>query len=236
MTSTIAAITTGGGGVVTTADASGNLSLLSGATTILAATPTGVAVTGTLSVSGAVTLTTALPVASGGTGTNASTGTGSVVLATSPTLVTPLLGTPTSGNLTNCTLPAGTVIQTVVVNYNTSSSTSSATPSATGLTATITPRFNNSKVLVSAVGNFYQQSATGQGNAYIYKATTQLAWIGQFYSANAGYITVMAGSYLDSPATTSAVTYNVYFSAVAGAVNFNVNNPYSTLILMEIQQ
>lgn len=68
MTSTIAAITTGGGGVVTTADASGNLSLLSGATTILAMTATGVAVTGTLSATGGVTLTTPLPVASGGTG------------------------------------------------------------------------------------------------------------------------------------------------------------------------
>lgn len=31
------------------------------------------------------------------------TGTGSAVLATSPTFVTPLLGTPTSGTLTNCT-------------------------------------------------------------------------------------------------------------------------------------
>ena len=33
----------------------------------------------------------------------ATTGSGSVVLATSPTLVTPLLGTPASGTLTNCT-------------------------------------------------------------------------------------------------------------------------------------
>jgi len=32
------------------------------------------------------------------------TGTGSVVLATSPTLVTPVLGTPTSGTLSNCTV------------------------------------------------------------------------------------------------------------------------------------
>lgn len=31
------------------------------------------------------------------------TGTGSLVFATSPTLVTPILGTPTSGNLNNCT-------------------------------------------------------------------------------------------------------------------------------------
>jgi hypothetical protein len=36
-------------------------------------------------------------------GNLANTGTGNNVLATSPTLVTPLLGTPTSGTLTNCT-------------------------------------------------------------------------------------------------------------------------------------
>ena len=58
MASTIAAITTGVGGVVTTADASGNLSLLSGPTTVAAITSTGVAVTGTLSASGAVSGTT----------------------------------------------------------------------------------------------------------------------------------------------------------------------------------
>lgn len=43
-----------------------------------------------------------------GTQITTNTGTGSNVLATSPTLVTPILGTPTSGTLTNCTgLPVG---------------------------------------------------------------------------------------------------------------------------------
>lgn len=49
-------------------------------------------------------LGTPITVANGGTGVTTSTGTGSVVLSTSPTLVTPLLGTPTSGNLSNCTV------------------------------------------------------------------------------------------------------------------------------------
>jgi hypothetical protein len=44
-----------------------------------------------------------LPVASGGTGVTTSTGSGSNVLSTSPTLVTPILGTPTSATLTNAT-------------------------------------------------------------------------------------------------------------------------------------
>ena len=43
-----------------------------------------------------LTLGSALPVASGGTGVTASTGTVAVVLSTSPTLVTPVLGTTSS--------------------------------------------------------------------------------------------------------------------------------------------
>jgi hypothetical protein len=52
---------------------------------------------------GTVVLSGTLNVANGGTGVTTSTGTGNVVLSTSPTLVTPILGTPTSGTLTNCT-------------------------------------------------------------------------------------------------------------------------------------
>lgn len=47
------------------------------------------------------------------------TGTGSAVFATSPTLVTPLLGTPTSGVLTNCTgTAAGLTAGSVTTNAN----------------------------------------------------------------------------------------------------------------------
>jgi len=48
-------------------------------------------------------ITGTLLVANGGTGVATSTGSGSVVLSTSPNLTTPILGTPASGNLTNCT-------------------------------------------------------------------------------------------------------------------------------------
>jgi len=70
MSSSISALTAGGGGVVTSADASGNLNLQSGTTTILALTSTGVAITGTLTSSG-------------------------VLSATSPTFVTPVIDSAT---------------------------------------------------------------------------------------------------------------------------------------------
>jgi len=82
MASTIAAVTTGGGGVVTTADATGNLNLLSGTTTVLSIASTGATVAGTLNYGG-VTLT------------NAVTGTGKMVLDTTPTIATPVLTNPT---------------------------------------------------------------------------------------------------------------------------------------------
>ena len=48
-------------------------------------------------------LGSALSVDQGGTGVTTSTGTGATVRNTSPTLITPVLGTPASGNLSNCT-------------------------------------------------------------------------------------------------------------------------------------
>jgi len=63
MASTIAAVTTGGGGVVTTADATGNLNLLAGTTTVVALTTAGATVSGALSATGATTLGSTLVVA-----------------------------------------------------------------------------------------------------------------------------------------------------------------------------
>lgn len=76
-----------------------------------------------------------LAVANGGTGVTTSTGTGNTVLSTSPTLVTPLLGTPTSVTLTNGTgLPISTGVSGLATGVATFLGTSTSANLAAALT------------------------------------------------------------------------------------------------------
>ena len=120
---------------------------------------------GTLSITGVATLT-AQPVLSSltasqavftngskGLVSNAITGTGDVVMSTSPTLVTPALGTPSSVTLTNAT---GLPVSTGISGLGTGVATLLATPSSANLAAAVTDEtgsgslvFSNSPTLVT---------------------------------------------------------------------------------------
>ena len=98
-------------------------------------------------------ITGTLPVTNGGTGVTSSTGTGSVVLSNSPTLVTPALGTPASGTATNLT---GLPISTGVSGLGTGVATFLGTPSSANLASAVTDEtgsgalvFANSPTLVT---------------------------------------------------------------------------------------
>lgn len=88
-------------------------------------------------------------------GVTAPTGTGALVLATSPTLVTPAIGTPSSGTLTNCT---GLPISSGVSGLGANVATFLATPSSANLAAALTDEtgtgaavFANTPTLVTPV-------------------------------------------------------------------------------------
>jgi len=97
---------------------------------------TGLTVTGSpITTTGTITLAGTLAVANGGTGVTTSTGSGNNVLSTSPTLVTPILGTPTSVTLTNAT---GLPVSTGISGLGTGVATFLATPSSANLAAAVT--------------------------------------------------------------------------------------------------
>ena len=100
------------------------------------------------------------------------------------TLTAPILGTPTSGTLTNCTFPAGHTIQTVTRQYSTSNGDScNSTSLIKALDASVAQYYctinnvaANSKVLVNFhFGMFCYSQATEAGGGYgIFRGNTQL--------------------------------------------------------------
>ena len=83
------------------------------------------------------------------------TGTGSLVFATSPTLVTPLLGTPTSGILTNCTGYTYANLSGTVPTWN-----QNTTGTAAGLSATLVATSGGTGQSTYAIGDLLQGGAT----------------------------------------------------------------------------
>lgn len=153
------------------------------------------------------------------------TGTGLLVFNNTPTLITPILGTPTSGNLTNCTnLPVATGISGLASGV----ATFLATPSSANLDATVTDNtgtgllvFNTTPTLVTPnIG-----VATG----------TSLVASGTIVSSGGtgvGYATGAGGAVTQITSRTTGVTLNkttgaiTLFSAAgsATAATFTVTN------------
>ena len=130
----------------------------------LPATSGNIVGTGSTGVVTTAMISGQIAVAQGGTGVATSTGTGSVVLNTSPTLVTPALGTPTSGVLTNATgLPLTTAVTGILPVANGGSGT--ATPAiVAGTNVTVSGTWPNQTINSTASGSGTVTSvATGTG-------------------------------------------------------------------------
>ena len=216
----------------------------------------GVAITGTLGVTGVATftaqpivssLTASLPVftnASKGLVSNTMTGTGNVVMSTSPTLITPALGTPSALVGTNITgTAAGLTAGTVTTNANligpitsVGNTTSIASQTGTGTTFAMSA----SPTFTGTVG---AADVTTTGNTILGNASTDTLNVGngglvKDASGNVGIGTSSPTAKLTIEKTGGnqiAVQYNnsnppsgIYTAGAAGTSYFGSNLTYSS--------
>jgi hypothetical protein len=143
----------------------------------------------------------------------------------------------------------GKVLQVVNAVYSTETTITSASYTDTGLQATITPTLATSQVLVivDLVASTVRSVGECAGGCQILRDATVIvnpgtnaADIGSAASgaASTGAIARYSQSYLDSPATTSAITYKVQGKPLttANSSNFRAqpDSTRSTITLMEI--
>tara|TARA_B110000858_G_C17430789_1_gene305367 strand:+ start:51 stop:524 length:474 start_codon:yes stop_codon:yes gene_type:complete len=137
-------------------------------------------------------------------------------------------------------MPAGHILQVVQATTGTQVTSSSTSMADTGLTASITPSSTSNKILVtiSQLGldkrssNTYMDLITLRGSTEIHSANAQLLFDNStnFNTASCTW------SYLDSPSSTSSVTYKTQFASISGSshVACQWNSATSTIILQEI--
>ena len=140
--------------------------------------------------------------------------------------------------------------QVVSTSYSTNTtSTSAVTYIDTGLTLSITPTLNTSKILV-IITQPIQTSATGTRTDIYYKVLRGSTEIGGITTAGQTAMTLIGatgGLYInqalatftnmDAPATTSSTTYKTQFHAGSGtspSAQVNVDGQTSTITLMEV--
>jgi len=146
----------------------------------------------------------------------------------------------TNGSGTLSWAGAGKILQVVNAVYGTATSNATSTYSDTGLSATITPTATSSKILVLV----NQAGCSKTANTALVLRLLRDATVRITFEEQGGYTGTTTenshGScsvcYLDSPATTSAVTYKTQFASL-----YNISSVYvqasggdSTITLLEV--
>jgi hypothetical protein len=138
----------------------------------------------------------------------------------------------------------GKVLQVISAATTTNFTNSTTTYGDTGLTATITPSLNTSKVMVIVSQSYFVNRAGNDSDCKVklLRGATDIVtnsyfgYISAVGASSTGNMAVGSITCLDSPATTSATTYKTQIAAIgAGSVSAQWSgNMTSTITLMEI--
>jgi hypothetical protein len=140
---------------------------------------------------------------------------------------------------------AGQIIQTVTNTATANVNIATTSETATGLEVTITPTSSSSDILVFVyLGEFRVRGTTGS-RFQLYRDSTKIADLvnegGYSPNLNTGTIGLtLSANYVDSPSTTSAITYKLYgreLLGLTGSLEIMPNgSSVSRAIAMEIAQ
>ena len=135
----------------------------------------------------------------------------------------------------------GKVLQVVSATTTTAVANNTSTMADTGLTATITPTLNTSKILVMVSQNGCRKySSDTTIKLRLYRGASEIAVIshsaGETLTTAMNVVGTISINYYDAPATTSATTYKTQFNSGANSTGVSVQDgsSVSTIILMEI--
>lgn len=134
----------------------------------------------------------------------------------------------------------GHVIQTVNATFDENFSTTSSTYTNTPTAATITPKYATSKILVIVSANMYVPQAQKYGRGTIRRGAIEIGnqynGLASIYSNAIDLVTQVGVTILDTPATTSPVTYTWAIAATNGAstVHSPLSNNRNSITLLEI--
>jgi hypothetical protein len=145
----------------------------------------------------------------------------------------------------------GKLLQVVSATTTTSTVISSTSYTDTTITATITPTLNTSKIFVmisSSVRSFRQGDGTYADAKLLRDATSLTTWTDRYFMGmdidtsgtenNLALVGQPSITYMDSPASTSALTYKlqsaVYTTSASSSVTFQISSSRSTITLFEI--
>ena len=135
----------------------------------------------------------------------------------------------------------GLVVQVVTASSTSVASTTAASMTASNLTADITPSSSSNKILVMMCTSIYHSSDAAQSIVTIFRDSTNLGrddrGIIQFSDFEDRFQANATMTLLDSPNTTSSVTYKLYFRNIStgmGTTYIGVDGTHQYVTLMEI--
>ena len=151
-------------------------------------------------------------------------------------LITSVANTAIVGRIATAQQPTGAVLKIVNMNYSTAVGMGTGAWIDTGLTLSITPSSTSSKIIVIAnVGGLQTYNSSTGYNFQLVRDGTGIIGFGAFYGYPTSMYTVGGQlTYLDSPATTSSITYKVQhqraFASGSGVVNGDGSTSFFTLM------